>query len=87
MVSLKEYKKLIEERPRKFSAEEVDYRDGAEELPCVCSRCIHFFERARDKFAVCEVMRPTGEESVDQFYTCDMYSPDGEKFPLYPGSR
>ena len=28
MVSLKEYKKLIEERPRKFSAEEVDYRDA-----------------------------------------------------------
>lgn len=85
MVSLKEYKKLIEERPRKFSAEEVDYRDSEDMRRC--GRCLHYYERLRDGFGVCEIFRPADDSAVDPEYTCDLMTVDGEKFPLYPGSR
>jgi hypothetical protein len=77
---------MIEERPRKFSPEDVEYRES-EEIWRRCLRCIHFFERKSDRYCTCEIMRPEKDSPVDPDYVCSLFTKDGEEFPLYPGSR
>ena len=80
-VSKDAYKRIIENRPFKFSVDEVNYREseGDEE----CKGCVHFFERVKDKFHVCEIFRPTkGDESVDPEFVCDFWTENNEDFPL-----
>ena len=74
------YKRLLENRPFKFSAEEVNYRKG--ESPYQCQNCAHFFTRKLDGFTVCEIFRPSGEteEAIDPAYTCDFQN-DGDEYP------
>lgn len=80
--SLEEYEKLVEERPRKWSAEQVNYRPG--DGPEFCKGCRHFYERRLDRFGVCEVFRSkeTDEEGVQPNFVCDWWTQDGRKFPL-----
>lgn len=85
MVSLKEYRELLDDRPKKLDPKDVDYRE-ADDLRR-CGNCLHYFYRRIDGYGVCEVMRPKDEESIDTSKTCDLWTKDGEKFPLYPGSR
>jgi hypothetical protein len=85
MATLSDYKAIIEDRPKKLDASDVDYREG--EGDEICGHCIHFYRRVVDEYGVCELMRPDGEKSVERDYTCDFFSETGEKFPLYPGSR
>ncbi len=81
--SLEEYKKLIADRPEKFTEEEVGYRKADAGEP-QCRGCLHFFERRLDKFAVCEIMRSerTDEEGVNPTWVCNFQTVDMEKFPL-----
>lgn len=87
MKSLEAYKELVEDRPRKWSEEDVNYRkaEGKEE----CERCIHFFERRIDKFGVCELMRSerTDEDGVNPEWTCSFFTKDGKTFPLLAGDK
>jgi hypothetical protein len=89
VVSLQKYRELIEERPRKFDAEEVNYTKDAEGKKQICFHCIHFFRRAIDDYGVCEIFRSeeTDEEGVKPDAVCDLFTKNGESFPLYPGSR
>jgi len=74
------YFRIVENRPFKFSAEEVNYRDGEGEE--ICRTCQHFFERVIDKFHTCEIFRPKDDASVEAEYVCDFHTVDGEEFPL-----
>jgi hypothetical protein len=85
VVSLREYREMLDDRPKKLSPEEVNYRE-AENLRR-CGKCLHFFERKIDGYGVCELVRLKDEEPIEANYTCDLMTVDGEKFPLYPGSR
>lgn len=89
MVSLSEYHALVEDRPIKFSAEEVEYTKDAEGKNEICFKCIHYFRRTTDDFAVCEIFRSdeTDEGGVKPDAACIFQTSDGEHFPLYPGSR
>lgn len=82
-VGMKDYERLIGDRPEKFDAQEVNYREneGKEH----CSRCIHFYVRKLDRHAVCEIFRndEVDKNGIDPYYVCDFFTPDGEKFPLY----
>lgn len=77
------YERMIADRPLKFSAKEVNYRDSVEESEeAYCHSCVHFFTRKIDGHNTCEIFRPKDDESVDPNYVCDFFSPDGEEFPL-----
>lgn len=85
MVSLDDYKKMIEDRPEKFDEDQVNYRES--DVNSECSGCLHFFERRIDSFAVCEIMRPDKDEDVKMNWVCDFFTKDGESFPLRPRAR
>lgn len=78
----KAYEAMIADRPEKFSAEDVSYRDaeGKEH----CSNCIHFYQRRLDHFGVCEIMRSeeTDADGVDPDYVCDYWNQGDDRFPL-----
>lgn len=85
MVSLKEYRELLDDRPEKLDPKDVDYRE-ADDLRR-CGKCLHFFERKIDGYGVCEVVRLANEEPIEEDHVCDLMTRNGEHFPLYPGSR
>jgi len=74
------YLRVVENRPFKFSDDEVGYTPG--EGDHVCSRCIHFFTRNVDSFHTCEIFRPDDDDAVLAAYRCDFWTDDGEEFPL-----
>lgn len=76
------YDRLLENRPFKFSAEEVNYRDAEGEERC--ENCVHFYTRKVDGFNVCEIFRDdeTDEKGIDTVYACDFHTADGKTFPL-----
>jgi hypothetical protein len=79
MVSKSLYRRLIENRPFKLSAEEVNYQQSDS---VKCAECIHFYTREIDKYHTCEIYRPEEDASVDPDGVCDFFSEDGIKFPL-----
>ena len=80
-ISFSDYESMMSDRPKKFTPEQVNYRD-ADSLHIRCLRCVHFYQRARDLYGVCEIMRPKDDEPVNPDYFCDFFSTDGEEFPL-----
>jgi hypothetical protein len=84
MVNLDEYAELIEERPRKFTPEEVGYVEAPEGSAIRCAGCLHYYRRAIDGFATCEIMRSdeTDRSGVEPDYRCQFQTVDGVVFPL-----
>lgn len=82
-VKMKDYERLIADRPYKFDDKQVNYRDGKDKERCM--RCVHFYVRKVDQHAVCEIFRndKVDENGIDPDYVCDFFTRDGEKFPLY----
>jgi hypothetical protein len=79
-VSFEEYEQLLEDRPQKFTADQVNYREAEGEEKC--RRCIHFFTQGGgERRNVCEVFRPDNED-VDPDFVCDFVTQDGKKYPL-----
>ena len=76
----KAYLALLEDRPEKFSGEDVNYRDGDHEHRC--GRCIHFFERRLDDYGTCEIVRLPEEKPIHPSDVCDFWNQDQEHFPL-----
>ena len=83
-ISFAQYEALLKDRPQKFSVEEVNYRD-ADNLQQRCERCIHYYQRVRDNYGTCEILRPADDEPVDPDYVCDFFTPDGVQYPLRKG--
>lgn len=81
-VSKDAYDRLIENRPFKFSADEVAYRPGDKEHQC--KGCAHLFSRVVNEYNVCEIFRPSDDESVIANYVCDFWTDDTEEHPLLP---
>ncbi len=79
-VSLDLYQRILESRPLKLSAEEVDYRPGDKEH--ACSGCVHLFTRQVDSFHTCEIFRPEDDDTVIANYVCSFWSDDNENHPL-----
>lgn len=82
--TLREYFRMLEDRPEKFTPEQVGYKEkaprGQDEK---CWRCAHFYYSAIDLHNVCEIMRPASEdvkpEGACLFWTDD---PNFEEHPL-----
>jgi hypothetical protein len=84
--TFEQYQKLIEDRPEKFTPEEVHFRKATVYEP-KCAGCLHWFFSPMRADSVCEIMRPdTGDsETVPSWFTCKFQTSDGKDFPLLEG--
>lgn len=83
LVTLDAYERLMQNRPLKFSADEVDYREAKDEENC--ANCLHLYKRQLDGYAVCEIFRDgegENEEPIKDDWVCSFHTQDGETFPL-----
>ncbi len=82
-VSKTEYDALLEERPRKFDAEQVGYERSTNDEE-KCANCVHLYSRVVDKFHTCELFRnaETDRVGVMPNWKCSFFTRDGETFPL-----
>lgn len=83
-VTREDYEQLIADRPEKFTADEVNYREAPEGSSIACHACVHFYRRAVDGLSVCEIFRDeeTDKAGVQPNYRCDFQTADGDVFPL-----
>jgi hypothetical protein len=84
MVSLKQYLDIIEERPYKFNAEQVEYGPAPEGSVMRCNSCIHYFRRSIDGFATCEIFRDAEVDAngVRPDFRCAFWTVDAAVHPL-----
>lgn len=80
-VSFEEYVRLLEDRPNKFTPDQVGYqpRGGKHHN---CGRCAHFFSSIER--TVCEIMRIGGDESykdVERDGYCVFFNSDRQEYP------
>jgi hypothetical protein len=88
-VSKESYLRLLENRPYKFDAEEVDYRDAIVDAKYDflqtdeprCETCVHFYTRKVDGHNTCEIFRPADDSSVEPEYLCDFWTDGKETTP------
>lgn len=76
-----DYFALYDERPVKFTAEDVRFTPQTiDSMPC-CS-CINWFYSPAMEHSVCQVFRPEGkDENVPSIASCMFWTRDNESFP------
>jgi len=85
-----EYLRLLKDRPPKFHAKEVGYRQARSgegrnwttSGEPSCRTCRHFYVSKPAKRSVCEVVRPNLDASIDPDWTCKFHTRDGINYPL-----
>lgn len=82
LVTIDEYRALVEDHPVKFSAEQVGFKKGDDQTDSVnvCGSCFHYYRGMYHN--VCEIFRPTDGELIAPLDQCKFWSNDGENFPL-----
>lgn len=83
MISFELYDRLLQDRPFKFAAEDVNYTDSTDEYHC--KGCVHFYTRKIDGWSVCEILRDVqsddDEKPIDPEWRCDFWTSNGTAFP------
>jgi hypothetical protein len=83
-VTLADYEALVEDRPVKFTPEEVGYQPAPQGSAIRCANCFHYWRRSIDGMAVCEIMRSpeVDEYGVRPDWRCRFQTVDGDSHPL-----
>jgi hypothetical protein len=80
---LADYKRLLSDRPDKFSGKEAGYTPAAQnKTEYTCDDCRHFFTGPAASYNVCEVVRLQPEKSIEPKAKCRFWTRTGERFPL-----
>jgi len=84
MAELNDYIKILEDRPKKMNAEEVEYEPAVEGSFFRCASCLHYFGRRIDGFTTCEIFRDeqTDREGVRPDFRCKFWTSDGTVHPF-----
>jgi hypothetical protein len=84
MKPIDRYIEIVSDRPVKMDAKEAKYTQAAEGSFLRCAACLHYFRRAIDGFAVCEIFRDeeSDREGVLPDWRCQFWTCDGDVFPL-----
>ncbi len=84
LVTLAQYDALMADRPEKFTPEEVGYQAAPAGSALRCAACFHYYRRAIDGLATCEIMRSdeTDSEGVRPDWRCQFQTLDGDVHPL-----
>lgn len=86
--TLEDYETLMGQRIRKFDAEEVGYGPAPEGSAIICAACLHYFHRAIDGLAICEVVRiGEGDEPIAPNARCQFQTLTGDTFPILAGEQ
>lgn len=88
-VSKDAYERCIENRPFKFAPNEVNYHEY-DDKDQRCETCVHFFNRVKDDWKTCEILRivkKKDEEPIDPEYVCSFWTEDGQEFPLLESDK
>ncbi len=81
--TLAEYKRLLADRPAKFTAAEAAYQSQKQNTTdYFCRDCRHFFQGPVAGYNVCEVVRLQPEKSIESHAKCKFWTRTGERFPL-----
>jgi len=81
--TLEEYRQLIADRPKKFTAEEVGFKSESENDSILnCCSCAHWFQSPARNSSVCEIYRPADDGDVPSLGVCMFHTIDGKHFPL-----
>jgi hypothetical protein len=83
LATLENYDALVADRPPKFTAQEVDFRDRARNPKFRCGSCRHFFVGPNQLRNVCEILRLHPERSIPAGGDCLFWNKNGKDFPLY----
>jgi hypothetical protein len=75
---------LMEERIRKISPDDVNYRQSLKGSAFHCNSCFHGYSRNSDGFKICELIRSKeiDEEGIQPDYVCDYWTTDAFVYPL-----
>lgn len=74
-----DYRRLIADHPKKFTAEEAGYQAATDAM--TCSTCSHYYLNPLHNWRVCEIMRPP-DETVKANWTCRFWTLDqGDTLP------
>lgn len=75
---------LMEERVRKLSPKEVDYRSAPAGSAIKCNSCHHGFRRNSDGRMMCELVGSDeiDEDGINPQWRCDWWTSDGDSYPL-----
>jgi hypothetical protein len=86
LVTINRYEELLDDRPVKFTEEEVGYGPAPEGSGFTCNSCRHYYRRGVDGFTVCEIMRSerTDVEGVLPDWRCIFQNTDGSVFHFLP---
>jgi len=80
---LDKYRKLLADRPEKFTGKEADYTPAARnKSDYFCKDCKHFFTGKVAGYNVCEVVRLHPEMSIEPKARCRYWTRTGERFPI-----
>jgi hypothetical protein len=84
VVTLAQYLAILDDRPRKFNAKQVDYGPAPQGSVMRCAACFHYFRRAVDGFTTCEIFRDdqTDAGGVRPDYRCGFWTVDGDVHPF-----
>lgn len=81
--TLADYKRLLADRPEKFSGSEAQYFPATKnDTTYTCDSCRHFFNGKVAGYNVCEVVRLQPEKSIEPGARCKFWTRTGERFPL-----
>lgn len=88
-VTREEVNALMDDRPEKFSPEEVNYQEAPQGSAMRCAACFHMYRRATDNHTVCELIRSEeiDEEGINPAWRCTWFSADGDVAPLSSEAR
>jgi hypothetical protein len=76
-----DYNALLDDRPRKFGPDEVDYSPQSDDT-YVCCSCVHWFINPAQDAKVCEIVRLPTEADIPAQARCKFWTPDGGWLPL-----
>jgi hypothetical protein len=80
VVTKTDYFELYSERPRKFTAEEVEFMPEAED-DRLCSACINWFYSPSLVTSVCQILRLENDGNIPATASCKFWTKDNENFP------
>lgn len=84
MMSMRQYRALMRDRPHKAGAFAVDFTVNAPDPSMRCGNCVHLFHSLIAKKSTCEIFRGRGSEhAVPSSGSCRFWTKDGIHFPRY----
>jgi hypothetical protein len=75
------YKALVGDRPAKFNAVQVGFKEKGGDSEGSCGKCVHHYISKASDHKVCEILRLENDKNIEPEDVCLFQSADGKTFP------